>query len=234
MKNKNLRNLFIGAVVVVAGVGVAMYSCEKENITPAEEVTGEVKELQTVLPNDQHICSPVQEKNIIRPNKEKVGTAYIYNDPEKMYVLLFGDEGHFFRDAYLEDAASVGELPMNSDGNLAFGDFSYQIAGKAMSNVRRFVLPIGKLEGKYFSVVAQVRHTRYNGVKERAWIQGRLVGNTEKGHVFIYEPKLCKTPASDIPAEEAAAPAPGAHPGKVDNPVEPVKPVKPVQESPIK
>lgn len=220
MKNKNLRNLLIGAVVVVAGVAVTMYSCEKENIVPGEEVTGEVQELKSVLPNEQNFCAPVEQKNIIRTNKEKVGTAYIYNDPENMYVLLFGDEGHFFRDAYLEDEADVADFPMNSNGNLAFADFSYSIVGKAMSNVRRFVLPIGKLEGKYFSVVAQVRHTRYNGVKERAWIQGRLVGNTEKGHVFVYEPTLCKTPPSDLPAEGTVSPAPGANPDKYNNPEE--------------
>jgi len=206
MKNKNVRNLLIGAAVVVAGVGVTMYSCEKENIVPAEELKGEVLALGSVLPNEQHICAPVVEKNIVRANKEKVGTAYIYNDPENMYVLMFAAEGHFFRDAYLENAPSLDGFPMNTNGNLAFGDFTYSIVGKPISNVRRFVLPIAKLEGRYFSVMTQVRHSRYNGVKERAWIQGRLIGTDPVGHVFAYEPTLCKTPPAQLPEEQIKMP----------------------------
>jgi hypothetical protein len=213
MKNKNLRNLLIGAVVVVAGVAVTMYSCEKETITPADQLTGETVELKSVLPVEQDICSEIVKKKLVRASgREYVGEAYIYNDAENMYVLLHADKGTFFRDAYLDAQESMEDFPMNSHGNMAFTDFDYKIDGTPMSNVRRFVLPLNKIKGKkYFSAVVQVRSTRYNDVKERAWIQGRLVGGDEKGHAFIYDVEFCKTTPIDLPAEN-------------------VKPAKPVVE----
>jgi len=216
MKNKNLKNLLIGAVVVVAGVSVTMYSCEKDNIAPTEEVTGEVQDLKSILPNPQGICSEVVKHKIVRNNKEKVGDAYMYNNAENFYMILFAEEGHFFRDAYLDLENSFESFPLNSDGNPAFTSFDYQITGKPLSNVRRFEIPIEKMnDAKYMSAVVQVRHTRYTDVKERAWVHGgRTYGDSQEGRIFIYNVEDCstpdaedgKTPPIDVPAEEVKTP----------------------------
>ena len=109
----------------------------------------------------------------------------------------------------MEEQASYNDFPMNSDGNLAFTDFTYSITSEPLSNVRRFTIPIGKIKDKKFmSIMAQVRHGNYADFKQRAWVSGRLLGNTEKGQGFIHEVELCKTAPTDLPAENPAAPAP--------------------------
>ena len=211
---KNVRNMLIGVAAVAIGVSVTVYSCEKEQITPSSGVTGETLELKSVMPRASKICSEIVTKRMYRQGtKEFVGTAYLYNDPEHFYVLLFAEKGHYFKDAYMTSGASYKDFPFNSDGNLAFTDFKYSITSEPLSNVRRFIIPIGDIKDKKFmSVMAQVRHSNYADFKQRAWVAGRYLGSDQAGQGFVHEVELCKTEPTGLPAQEVAQPAPTSLP----------------------
>jgi hypothetical protein len=221
MKNKNLKNLLIGAVVVIAGVTITMYSCEKQDITPNSELTGENLELKSILPQPQNICSDIVKHKIVIGKNERVGEAYIYNDAKNVNIILFAEKGTYFKNAYLDIESDWNSFPMDSKGEPAMSDFAYSIEGKDLSNVRRFSIPIEKMGGtKYFSAVVQVRNEKYDAIHSRAWVHGgRTFGESKEGLIFIYNPVDCSVPEGDgkdtpidVPSDQPATGKPGVEP----------------------
>lgn len=206
---KKFRNIFLIALLAIIGVTATMYSCSKESMLPNDQKESELVDVKSMIPDLPKICGKVIEKKLYNGSGRSVGIAYIYNDKENLHVLLSALPGHYFREAYLHSAQREFNFPMNADGNPDFTQFDYTGTTSVFSNIRNIVVPIESIENnRFFSVVVQVRDSRNDIVKQRAWIEGHSFGETGEGKYFVHIINRCKADPVDFPAEVFDRPDP--------------------------
>lgn len=196
MKKSNVKYFLILAVAALGIGAVSMYSCEKETILPNEENLTKVDiDLKTEMPVASSICGEMIQQTIVKADGKVVGEAYYYNDTKYFYVILSTGRGYYMQDAYMDIQNDTRSFPTDKDGNPHVSEFKYSITGNPLSNVRKFRVDLSEMQGKsYISVTAQIRNFlkgKFVGKYERAWIEGRAYGTTEKGRMFLYTKSAC-------------------------------------------
>lgn len=206
---KNLKSILAIAVVATGVIAVSMYSCEKENIQP-NNATEEVveKDITTILPDAMSLCGEITKTQLVSAQSgSTIGTAFIYNNKSTLWVVLYTKKGAYMKNAYLEIAEKVSDLPVNIRKNqLMFDKFTYRIDAEPASNVRVFKVPMKNIRNKtVFSAMVQIRTNGQNEFKERAWIQGKI-GFNGGGQAFNHVLDRCRPDFEDPEFEPANPP----------------------------
>lgn len=196
MKRSNVKYLILASVAAVGMIAVSMYSCEKENIIPNDQLEKNSSS-EEMGAKPQTICGKVIEKQVLDSKGKVVGKATIYNDNDNFHVILTADKGFYFQDAFMHICDEFSQLPVSRDNLPLVESFNFSIKGESASTVRRFELPVDKLKAQSFvSIAAYVtRHQQQeqDGKSQLVWVDGKHFGASGTGNVFIYKKGICLT-----------------------------------------
>jgi|GEM_PF-2046480 len=199
---KNKSTLFkvsmVALITLITTLGI-LISCEKENFSPLKQESRQQSEMPVEILQEfptVGFCGHVVSKRILLFEKNIVGTAFIFNDRNYLYVHAIAHEGIKFHNAYLY-AGMKDEVPMTSSGDPNYKGFANKIENAGLTTARTFKVPLKFLGGNFaLSLMLEVKHESSDGnmmIPLHAWAEGYAIGEHlgQKGLMFAYRKGIC-------------------------------------------
>lgn len=176
---KNLKSILAIAAVATGVIAVSMYSCEKENIQPNDSLEEQVvmKDINTVLPDAMNLCGKMTKIALVETKSgNDIGSAYVYNNREYLWVVLNTRKGFYMKTAHMEMVENEKDLPtVLRTGELNYNKFKYLIDAEPPSNIRTFKIPMDEAKGKkIYSIMVKTRTDRETRYTTEAWVEGKI------------------------------------------------------------
>jgi|GEM_PF-798439 hypothetical protein len=207
---KNLKSILAIAVIATGVIAVSMYSCEKENIQPNDstEEQVELKDINTVLPDVMSLCGKITKIPLIENETgNDVGSAYVYNNKEYLWVVLNTRKGFYMKKAFMDIVENEKDLPTNfRTGMLDYEKFKYLIDAEPASNIRTFKVPVGDARNKsIYSIMVKIRKKGEFKYMKDAWVEGKITFKGG-GRAFNHVVDRCRPDFEDPEFEPANPP----------------------------
>ncbi len=170
------------AFVAVSAIAVTYTSCATEDLNVAVEESAVVVNADTraiEVPACVNPCRDVQEVRLLAGQNIHIGSVYVVNNSEKLYVAYetTGDWKLKKVDLYV---GACDKLPTNSAGNLVPGQFPYKVEFSELKTFHYFEIPLSELPEGCICVAAHADVVRVvNGEvaqSETAFGEGEKVG----------------------------------------------------------
>lgn len=212
MKNSKLKYVLLASLAAVGITAVSVYSCEKEVISPNNEISADTErmasELKFTIGDPTTICGNVSENYLITDEGMKVGKAFYYNDAHFFYLTMMTVRGYYMGAANMHIMRSPSEFPLNDQKEPAVIQFEYRIDAPGLTNKRQFKVPMKDLvDLNYIAATVGVRILKSDAEAKdiefkpeipdnmiRLWVDGRAQGANRKGRIFTFERTRCELP----------------------------------------
>ena len=213
MKSSKLKYMLFASLAAVGITAVSVYSCEKEVITPNNEISADTErvasELKFTIGDPTTVCGNLSEEYLITNEGKKVGKAFYYNDAHFFYLTMMTVRGYYMGGANMHIMRSPSEFPLNDQKIPAIGQFEYMIDAPGLTNTRNFKVPISDLvDVNYIAATVAVRMMKGGAEAKdieftaetpdnmiRLWVDGRAQGANKHGRIFTFEKTTCELPA---------------------------------------
>lgn len=189
--------VIVGLTMVITAAYFILNSCEKQVI---EESVFETDK-EAVINADQRFpfvdnCGQMVQKGLFIADKERVGTAYFFNDGLYFYAHLLIRKGYKLHNVFMY-SGNWDELPMNTNGTADVNQFTVVDRNIEAPLYRRLKVPLSQLPPNYcVSLMAQVEVN--SGIPPRpflqlvsAWVEGKPYGVGNNAHFFYYQRQVC-------------------------------------------
>lgn len=212
MKTSKLKYVLIASLAAVSITAVSVYSCEKEVITPVNEISADTErsatQLKFTVADPSTVCGVVSEEYLVTNEGRKVGKAFYWNDAHNFHLIMLTVRGYEMSAANMHIMQSPAEFPLNDQKNPAIDKFEYRIDAPGYTHKREFVVPMKDLvERNYIAATVSVKmikditterdieiNPEIPGNMIRLWVDGRSQGVNRKGKIFIFERTRCELP----------------------------------------
>ena len=197
-QKKPIWGVIVGLATMITAAYFILNACEKESLEHPADFSSEELKVKSAnhFPFVDH-CGEMVYKGIYLQNKDRVGSAYFFNDGQYLYAHVASRPGYAFHHIYLY-AGDWNDLPLQANGSPDVKSFTLINQNEENSEARRLKIPLSKLPANFsVSMMLEVNSStpaphRNRLRHEQAWVDGKAFGPGNFAHFFYYQRQVCK------------------------------------------
>lgn len=212
--NSNAKYFIAGLLILIGVIGVAFYSCEKEEIVPNETTptpdpdeltasqdntirTDEPLDIDLVAP--ENTCGEVEHHLFHLKNNSRVGGLNVYNDGRNLYFEFGFKADYHLQKAYIHIAFDQKKIPVDKMGNPDVEAFRYQSTYSEDSKSHLVKVPLSHIKQNacLIAFAVDLANSDDKPLMYRAWAGEVPFGETIKGAIMKYSVEPCLVDTAD-------------------------------------